>query len=216
MLKLFFKKNFYYIIMFICVLGIGSMIITAILSNNADLDTGIIDAPVDVVPPLEDEIPTAPDISEPSEDIIIPPLIDDPVIFAMPTSNTEIVRDYSATSPVKWETLGHFAIHSGIDFIGEFNDPVHAVLDGIVTKISYDILNGHMVVIDHGNDMFTLYGSLSEPLVELGQTVTAGDIIGGLSNSAASELELGAHVHFAVILDTKYVDPVLYLPIGDK
>ncbi|MDR0751199.1 MAG: M23 family metallopeptidase [Christensenellaceae bacterium] len=218
MFKLFLKKNLYYIVMFVCVLGIGSLIIATVIANKIpDPDDIIVDdSPIEIQPTIDDPTVMPDEPLTPSEDVVVPPIEAEPIIFTIPTEDCTIVRNYSMAAPIKWETLGHFAVHNGIDFAGPQGAPVRVVFDGTVVQLSYDILNGHKVVVDHGDGLLTTYGSLSEPVVTIGQVLSSGEVIGELSNSASSELELGAHLHFSVIHNSEYVDPLLYLPIGDK
>jgi murein DD-endopeptidase MepM/ murein hydrolase activator NlpD len=69
-----------------------------------------------------------------------------------------------------------------------------------------------MVVIDHGNGYVTTYASLHpETEVEEGDTVSAGQTIGAVSNTSLTEAALGAHLHFAVTKDGVSVDPEDFL-----
>lgn len=68
---------------------------------------------------------------------------------------------------------------------------------------------GYYVMIDHGNGLSTLYGHNSRLLVQVGQTVEAGDII-ALSGSTGRST--GPHLHFEVRVDGEQTDPRAYLP----
>jgi murein DD-endopeptidase MepM/ murein hydrolase activator NlpD len=57
---------------------------------------------------------------------------------------------------------------------------------------------GGLVVIDHQEGTFTLYGHLSETFVHEGQRVEKGMIIGRQGNTGIST---GEHLHFEVIVD---------------
>ncbi len=56
-------------------------------------------------------------------------------------------------------------------------------------------LYGNLVVIEHQNNLYTLYGHLSKILVQQGQKVTAGDQIGDVGESGVA---IGPHLHFEV------------------
>ena len=70
-----------------------------------------------------------------------------------------------------------------------------AANDGAVVKAEYNIAYGKMVVIDHGGGISTLYAHGSEILVEVGQTVKRGDLIGGMGCTGSACI--GTHLHFA-------------------
>lgn len=85
-------------------------------------------------------------------------------------------------------TLGH----TGLDFPCAVGTPVYASHDGTVISVSTDINRGEGVLI-HGEDGDTLYWHLSQPQVQLGQTVTRGQQIGLSGNTGQSS---GPHLHF--------------------
>ena len=92
----------------------------------------------------------------------------------------------------------HRRMHRGVDLGYPEGTPVAAAWDGIV-RISKGTANtggyGNLVVIRHNNGLETYYGHLSRRLVNPGQMVKAGDIIGLGGNTGRS---YGAHLHFEV------------------
>ena len=67
---------------------------------------------------------------------------------------------------------------------------------------------GRYVKLDHGNGYETAYGHMSGIAVEEGQAVRKGDFIGFAGSSGYST---GPHVHFEVLVDGEYVDPMYML-----
>ena len=67
---------------------------------------------------------------------------------------------------------------------------------------------GRYVKIDHGNGYETAYGHMSGISVNAGETVHKGDFIGFAGSSGYST---GPHIHFEVLVDGKYVDPMYML-----
>ena len=92
----------------------------------------------------------------------------------------------------------HRRMHRGVDLGYPEGTPVAAAWDGMV-RISKGTANtggyGNLVVIRHDNGLETYYAHLSRRLVNPGQTVKAGDIIGLGGNTGRS---YGAHLHFEV------------------
>ncbi len=92
----------------------------------------------------------------------------------------------------------HRRMHRGVDLGYPEGTPVAAAWDGIV-RISKGTANtggyGNLVVIRHDNGLETYYGHLSRRLVNPGQVVKAGDIIGLGGNTGRS---YGSHLHFEV------------------
>jgi len=94
--------------------------------------------------------------------------------------------------------------HHGVEFENEFGTPVHAAADGIVVFAGPDDVAiyspwreyyGNLIVIDHGNDLFTLYAHLSKIDVEAGDVVSVGELIGEVGRSGVA---IGSHLHFEV------------------
>ena len=67
---------------------------------------------------------------------------------------------------------------------------------------------GNEIIIQHDSNYLSLYGHLSEILVNKGDTVKQGQLIGKTGNSGRST---GPHLHFTIKEDGKAVDPVQYL-----
>jgi len=63
-------------------------------------------------------------------------------------------------------------------------------------------------MINHGNGYLTLYAHLSKVLVNVGQTVKRGDLIGLMGSSGRST---GPHCHFEIRLNDKNQNPLAYL-----
>lgn len=101
--------------------------------------------------------------------------------------------------------------HRGIDFSAEVGTPVQATASGNVTLAdSGEGAHGYSIEIDHGDGFVTKYSHLSEIKVEKGQPVALGDVIGLSGNTGAST---APHLHYEVIKDGEYVDPLDYFEV---
>ncbi|WP_052400764.1 MULTISPECIES: peptidoglycan DD-metalloendopeptidase family protein [Oceanobacillus] len=109
--------------------------------------------------------------------------------------------------------------HNGIDITagapGKVNGyDVVAFMDGTVSVSMYGEQGsgyggyGNVVVLDHGNGIETLYAHLLEPGISVVRQVKAGDVIGKVGNSGASQ---GAHLHFEIRENGNPVNPMDYL-----
>lgn len=219
--KAFFKKNMYYIIMGVCVLAIGAIITVAVVAtqDKSDAVPGDIGAE-DPSPSIPDDNPVVkPDdtVDNPDPDSSTTPVVKpDPIVFTLPVKDGTVVKDYTMDTLVWSSTLKQYQVHNGIDFTGAEGSAVTAVYAGTVTDVSYDALNGNTVTIDHGNGLKTVYSSLSEAKVAVGQKVYTGTELGAISSTATGEMSDGAHVHFSVYLNGAVANPYDYLPEGDK
>lgn len=95
--------------------------------------------------------------------------------------------------------------HYGVDLELDIGDTVYAVWDGIVRIVKYDHGGyGNYVLIRHYNGLETVYGHLKKQLVEVGEKVRAGDLIGWGGNTGRSS---GPHLHFEVRYQGGAIDP---------
>ncbi len=98
--------------------------------------------------------------------------------------------------------------HYGIDFTAPKGTPVYATGDGVVKKVIRSRRGyGNEVLIDHGFGYVSVYAHLSGFNVKRHQKVKRGDIIGYVGNTG---LSTGPHLHYAVMLRGKYVNPINY------
>jgi murein DD-endopeptidase MepM/ murein hydrolase activator NlpD len=95
-------------------------------------------------------------------------------------------------------------MHRGIDFGAATGHPLHAVAAGTVTVASYNYGLGYHVRLTLEDGTVISYGHLSRILVEPGQRVRPGDLVGRVGSSGAST---GAHLHLEVSVDGDPVDP---------
>lgn len=87
--------------------------------------------------------------------------------------------------------------HQGVDIPLKTGDPVYATFTGKVRMSKYLGGYGNVVVIRHENGIETFHGHLSKRMVEAGDWVNAGDVI-GLGGSTGRST--GPHLHF----ETRY------------
>jgi murein DD-endopeptidase MepM/ murein hydrolase activator NlpD len=101
-------------------------------------------------------------------------------------------------------------MHYGIDLDLETGDPVKSAFAGMVRISKYNKTFGHVVVVRHQNGLETLYAHLSKRMVEPGQMVEAGDLIGLGGNTGRS---YGSHLHFEVRFLDQPIDPSLVFDV---
>ena len=100
-------------------------------------------------------------------------------------------------------------LHPAIDIDGHTGDSVRAAAEGTVIKAGYYGNYGNMIKVDHGGGLVTMYAHLSKIKVSVGDTVSAGQVIGLVGSTGNST---GSHLHFEVIINGKEVNPINYLP----
>jgi murein DD-endopeptidase MepM/ murein hydrolase activator NlpD len=126
--------------------------------------------------------------------------------------------------PAQYETTSTFgyradpftrsaAMHTGIDFRAETGTSVRATAPGKVITSAYQGGYGNMVEIDHGMGLTTRYAHLSALLVDEGETVQAGAVVGRVGSTGRST---GPHLHYETRLDDDPLDPRRFLRAGEK
>lgn len=98
--------------------------------------------------------------------------------------------------------------HTGIDISASYGASITAAASGTVTIASYYGSFGNAVKISHGGGICTLYGHCSRLLVSSGQHVKKGQVIAKVGSTGNST---GPHLHFSVIKNGTYVNPMNYL-----
>ena len=133
---------------------------------------------------------------------------------AAPVSG-QTISGYSMEALSYNETTRDWRVHNGMDIAAEAGTPVLAAADGTVESIAEDDTLGTTVTIRHTGGYTTQYSSLSQDLsVKAGDTVTMGQPIGTVGDTALVETAMGPHVHFCVTYQDQPMDPAEFLAIG--
>ena len=209
----FMKRNAVYLILSLCIIAVGVSITLMLLNREVDGQASIPNDQVQTVDPVPDT-PSNP-VDKPDDTIITEPVVA-PITFIMPVENPTSIGAYSETMVFN-STLGRFSSHMAIDFFASEGTDVLAVYGGTVKSVETTLLKGTTVVIDHGDGLMSVYNSLADgESVSVGQKVAKGDIIGKVSLSNRQESGDGAHLHFEVMENGKYIDPAKYLELIEK
>ena len=94
--------------------------------------------------------------------------------------------------------------HNGLDLRAK-NEPAYAMMDGIVEKVGYDNRSGNYVTLRHVN-YHVSYCHLSSVIVDKGERVFSGTIIGITGNSGRSTC---SHLHLTCKKDGKSINPTI-------
>ena len=104
--------------------------------------------------------------------------------------------------------FGGRKLHNGADLKANY-EKVYSVMDGIVTASGWDPKGGgNYIKVKHSNSFVTSYLHLSEIYYKVGEFVKAGFIIAKSGNSGNST---GPHLHFSVIENGNYINPIRFL-----
>ena len=218
----------FYVVLAACVLaaGIGGyFLLTGGAEETAPLQepeeeptqteavSPVTDLPVQTEETIQEPEPE----EEPQPAAAVSELVDDtPVAAAVPKLvvaplKGEVLTAFSVDQLVYSETLGDWRTHDGIDISAQAGTKVLAASAGTVLAVEDDALMGTTVTLEHGGGYQTTYASLqADPAVEVGDSVSAGQII-GVVGTAPAEAAQGPHLHFSVEKDGDAVDPEAYL-----
>lgn len=96
--------------------------------------------------------------------------------------------------------------HRGVDYHSEDGGPILAAADGVVLEKKYRDDYGNMLLIDHGEGVYTRYAHLSSfgQGIAVGAKVTAGQQIGLMGNTASYRIPI--HLHYELLLGD-YANP---------
>ena len=98
--------------------------------------------------------------------------------------------------------------HKGVDLAAPYGSAILASASGVVTTSTYSKSAGNYIVLAHGSGMSTVYMHASALLVSVGETVEQGEVIAKVGSTGYSS---GNHLHFGVIKNGTYVNPLNYI-----
>ena len=216
----FIKKNLYYLLIGTSLIVIATVIAVILATGKATpsqsgATSESVESTTQSQPESETESVPEED-SEPSESVPDNPVITK-IVFTMPVSSATVIKDYTSSTVVYNQTLGVYTGHMGIDFGAQAGTEVVAAYNGKIESISSSYLKGTTITIDHGNGLKSIYNSIDAlETLEEGQSVSAGELIGTVSDNNRQEYKDGPHLHFEVTVNGEWVDPDEYLMLTEK
>lgn len=96
-------------------------------------------------------------------------------------------------------------VHLGVDIASTERDEIRAAEAGKVIFTGYNGIYGEMVVLDHGQGVFSLYSHLSQINVTVDSTVDQNTVLGLTGTTGMAG---GDHLHFSMLINGIFVNPV--------
>jgi murein DD-endopeptidase MepM/ murein hydrolase activator NlpD len=134
-----------------------------------------------------------------------------------PQTPAEPARVASTAPPANWPARGEVtsdfgwrvfrgvpSFHTGVDVAVAYGSQVQATADGVVLGSGWQPGYGWSVLVQHAQGYCTFFAHLSEALVQVGDRVRIGDVL-GLSGSSGNST--GPHLHYEVWKDGSVLDP---------
>ena len=124
--------------------------------------------------------------------------------FIWPVDSTYVTSRYGERSA---PTAGASTNHKAIDIGASSGAPIYAAADGQVANATYNDGLGYDVSIEHDGETATRYSHMTNFIVQPGEYVKQGQIIGYVGESG---IATGSHLDYAVIKNGQQVDPMQY------
>lgn len=124
------------------------------------------------------------------------------------TRNQLQIDSKSYYSPVKGVVTDGFDIeknHFAVDISVDIGTPVKAILAGTVLFSEWSVETGHVILLDHGDNLISVYKHNSKILKSQNDNVQAGEVIAFSGEEGA--LSSGPHLHFEIWKNSLPIDP---------
>ncbi|MDR2382702.1 MAG: M23 family metallopeptidase [Prevotellaceae bacterium] len=129
-----------------------------------------------------------------------------------PAKKSKNTSELHLMRPVKGKITSKFNVrenHIGVDIVSSPNDVVVATLDGTVIMAGWTLETGNSILIQHADNIISVYKHNAKLLKKQGSKVKAGDAIAIMGNSG--ELTYGPHLHFELWFNGIPIDPEQYI-----
>lgn len=120
--------------------------------------------------------------------------------------------NYVLFPPLKGEitqTYNSKEKHFAIDIAAPKNTPVKATADGTVIFSEFTVATGYVLIIEHPNNLISVYKHNASLTKQQGDLVTAGEVVATVGNTG--ELTTGTHLHFELWSEGYSVNPTSFI-----
>ncbi len=142
-----------------------------------------------------------------SEDSILRRYVENEDKFNL-TKNELVIENKMFVSPIKGEITQQFDPsnnHFALDLSADVGTPVKAVLDGKIIFSEWSVDTGYVLIVDHGDNIISVYKHNSKSLKEQNIFVKAGEVIAYSGNQG--DLSTGPHLHFELWKNGTPINP---------
>jgi len=117
----------------------------------------------------------------------------------------KIVERFGKQRNAKFSTV---TFNNGLKIVAAPGTAVRSVFAGTVLFSQWFKGYGNLVILDHGNRVFSLYGNLKAPAVVVGDRISAGQTLAGVGESEDAH---SGYLYFEIRQDNKPEDPQKWL-----
>ncbi|MBQ7775367.1 MAG: peptidoglycan DD-metalloendopeptidase family protein [Lachnospiraceae bacterium] len=175
-------------------------------SPVAEVNSGLVE-----IPGLTDIVEEAPIEEAPAE------VLGQEVTFAeeeglyAPTTG-EVLMHYNMDNTVYFATLDQYKYNPAVIYQAEVGSYALACADGIVKEVFQNEEIGHAMVLDLGNGYEVTYGQLAAYNVNVGDYVTANQVIATIASPTKYYVTEGCNLYFAMEKDGEAINPEELMP----
>lgn len=126
-----------------------------------------------------------------------------------------ILLEYNMDNTIYFSTLNEYKTNPAIVIQSQEYAPVVAAAKGVVTEVGESDELGVFIKMALGNDYEVTYGQIVNPVVEVGQTVDAGEKIACVNEPTRYYEKEGYNLNFAVTKGGNPVDPMDFLVLSE-
>ena len=156
-------------------------------------------------------LPLPPDIDPPTEVTLTKGTALKKLVLGKPVADGDLQSGFGLR---RHPILSSSKMHTGVDWAARLGAPILSAGDGIVIRAEWAAGYGRRVEIQHADDVVTAYSHMSRfsADIEPGSQVRQGQVIGFVGSTG---LSTGPHLHFEVLVNGHFVDPMdIYAPGG--
>ena len=155
------------------------------------------------------------DLSPSKEDSALRRLVENEDLYNIPTSyvlSSSGLEDLVFFKPSEGLITSSFNLsekHFGVDVVTASNSSVKATLDGVVIFSDWSVSSGHTVIIQHPENIISVYMHNSSITKNNNDLVKAGEVIGIIGDTGESSS--GPHLHFELWQNGNPINPEDYI-----
>ena len=160
-------------------------------------------------------VSTVADTGLSEDEIALRALVESGAPYDLPENSSHTqsgISSYTFYSPVKGIISSEFNTHEqhyAVDIAVKLNEPVRCTLSGHVVFASYTPETGYVVIVQHGNNLLSLYKHCASTIKKVGSFVRGGEVIAFAGNTGS--LTTGPHLHFELWYNGNPVNPTDYI-----